>query len=341
MYRRNMYSLRRLILTGDHQQRRQVLHLFTQQWVDQAVSRFIDPVKHPREWMAETLDAATALAAPAAAAAPGGRGRRQVPSAGSTAGQQQKVSPLAALMWHINQLVNPDSAVDQMAVEFKTVVDGVAYDSTAATLQQLQAASSSNGTTSSSSSSNVRVPVNLVKVDVLTAEQLTQLAAYLMQDAPLPWPAPSFPPSFKTQLALLTHARLFDTPLVHQQQQQASGNNPNTTTSSSSGGSLQQLLPELAVAQQRPALHGPYSDKVSVLRNYLGTVVILAYEARQLGLSKLIVAAGNNAQGPGGGAASPAGLLDLDGDLYLTSYVQGVMLDWVDALWSCFLEVRD
>ena len=62
VYRRNLYSLRRLILTGDHQQRRQVLHLFAQQWVDQAVARFIDPSQPPRTWLTESLDPAMAYA---------------------------------------------------------------------------------------------------------------------------------------------------------------------------------------------------------------------------------------------------------------------------------------
>ena len=73
-----------------------------------------------------------------------------------------------------------------------------------------------------------------------------------------------------------------------------------------------------------------------MLRNYLGTALILAYESRQLGLAKLIVATANSSRGPG---SSSSGLLDLDADLYLASYCQNVMLEWVDALWSCFLEV--
>lgn len=69
-----------------------------------------------------------------------------------------------------------------------------------------------------------------------------------------------------------------------------------------------------------------------MLRNYLGTSLIHAYELRHLTLKKLLVA-----QSAAGGSS---GMLDLDADLYLTTYCRSVMLEWVDALWSCFLEVR-
>jgi hypothetical protein len=72
--------------------------------------------------------------------------------------------------------------------------------------------------------------------------------------------------------------------------------------------------------------------QVCVLRNYLGTALIHAYELRHLTLKKLLVA-----QSAAGGSS---GMLDLDADLYLTTYCRSVMLEWVDALWSCFLEVR-
>lgn len=72
--------------------------------------------------------------------------------------------------------------------------------------------------------------------------------------------------------------------------------------------------------------------QVCVLRNYLGTALIHAYELRHLTLKKLLVA-----QSAAGGSS---GMLDLDADLYLSTYSRSVMLEWVDALWSCFLEVR-
>lgn len=34
-------------------------------------------------------------------------------------------------------------------------------------------------------------------------------------------------------------------------------------------------------------------------------------------------------------------MLDLDADLYLAAYDQAVLLEWVDVLWSCFLEDMD
>jgi hypothetical protein len=71
--------------------------------------------------------------------------------------------------------------------------------------------------------------------------------------------------------------------------------------------------------------------QVCVLQNYLGTALVHAYELRHLTLKRLLVA-----QSAAGGSS---GMLDLDADLYLTTYSRSVMLEWVDALWSCFLEV--
>jgi hypothetical protein len=70
-----------------------------------------------------------------------------------------------------------------------------------------------------------------------------------------------------------------------------------------------------------------------VLRNYLGTALIHAYELRHLTLRRLLVSS------TAGAAGSSTGLLDLDAELYLQAYCRSVMLEWVDALWSCFLEV--
>lgn len=74
--------------------------------------------------------------------------------------------------------------------------------------------------------------------------------------------------------------------------------------------------------------------QVSVLRNYLGTALVHAYELRHLTLKKLLVSSSASAAG-----VSSSGMLDLDADLYMESYCRSVMLEWVDALWSCFLEV--
>jgi tetrahydromethanopterin S-methyltransferase subunit E len=74
--------------------------------------------------------------------------------------------------------------------------------------------------------------------------------------------------------------------------------------------------------------------QVQVLRNYLGTALIHAYELRHLTLRRLLVSS------TAGAAGSSSGMLDLDAELYLQAYCRSVMLEWVDALWSCFLEVR-
>lgn len=74
--------------------------------------------------------------------------------------------------------------------------------------------------------------------------------------------------------------------------------------------------------------------QVQVLRNYLGTSLIHAYELRHLTLRRLLVSSS------AGAAGSSSGMLDLDAELYLQAYCRSVMLEWVDALWSCFLEVR-
>jgi hypothetical protein len=75
------------------------------------------------------------------------------------------------------------------------------------------------------------------------------------------------------------------------------------------------------------------APQVQVLRNYLGTALIHAYELRHLTLRRLLVSS------TAGAAGSSTGLLDLDAELYLQAYCRSVMLEWVDALWSCFLEV--
>eukprot|EP00879_Flechtneria_rotunda_P017132 GHRR01017942.1.p1 GENE.GHRR01017942.1~~GHRR01017942.1.p1 ORF type:complete len:543 (+),score=236.66 GHRR01017942.1:82-1629(+) len=341
VYRRNLYSLRRLILTGDSQQRNRVMHMFIQQWVDQIVATFIDPSAGPAAWTAETLDAASALS---------GFSKPQSSSGSSSPQQQQqRVSPLGALMWHLHRLVNPPEMLNKLQIEFRTLQDGVAYDTTAQTLLQLQqqaaAASSSNGTSSREQQQPQQrvasVPVNITEVPVLTAEQLQQLAAYLTEGKPLPWPLPRFQAGLKTQLALAAHARLFGTPPAAAYSSSTSNSTSSHSSSSNPGGAggvIEPLaLPEdwsasdSVLSTQRPPVNGRHAAKVSVLRSYLGTALIHAYELRHQSLRKLLVA--TSSAGGGGG------MLDLDADLYLETYCRSVMLEWVDALWSCLLEV--
>jgi hypothetical protein len=282
VYRRNLYSLRRLILTGDSQQRNRVMHMFIQQWVDQLVASLIDPAAGPPGWTRETLSTAEALAVPAAAGMAAHQyGRAASPanssssignsSSSEAAGQQQqqqRISPLASLMWHIHQLVNPPELVNKMQVEFKTVADGVAYDTTAQTLMQLSqaAAAGSNGSSQQQQQQQrvATVPINVAEVTVLGPEQVQQLAAYLVEGAALPWPIPQFQVGFKTQLALAAHAKLFGTPA-------AAAYSSSHSSSSSSSEPLQLpehwSPPEGLLAMQRPPLKGRHAAKVRSVRH--------------------------------------------------------------------------
>lgn len=275
VYRRNLYSLRRLILTGDNQQRNWVMHMFIQQWVDQQVARFIDPQQGPAAWTRESLDAAAALAPAGAAGSLLGSSREQGGggSGGSHHQQQQggKVSPLSALIWHIHRLVNPPELVNKMQVEFRMLVDGVAYDSTAQTLLQLgQQQSGGEGQPAGAGGQQQQqqrvatVPVQVSELQVLSQEQIQQLAAYLMQGKPLPWPQPRFEVSFKTQLAFAAHARLFGTPAA------ASLGAVAASSSEQQPGQQQEplrlpeewCLPRGVLATQRPAVKGRHAAKV-------------------------------------------------------------------------------
>lgn len=273
MYRRNLYSLRRLILTGDNQQRNWVMHMFIQQWVDQQVARFIDPQQGPAAWTRESLDAAAALAPAGAAGGLLGGSREQGSGVGGGTQQQQqggKVSPLSALIWHIHRLVNPPELVNKMQVEFRTLVDGIVYDSTAQTLLQLgQQQSGGEGGPAGAGGQQQQqrvatVPVQVSELQVLSQEQIQQLAAYLMQGKPLPWPQPRFEVGFKTQLAFAAHARLFGTPAA------ASLGGAASSSSEQQPGQQQEplrlpeewCLPRGVLATQRPAVKGRHAAKV-------------------------------------------------------------------------------
>jgi len=267
VYRRNLYSLRRLILTGDNQQRNWVMHMFIQQWVDQLVARFIDPNAGPMAWTRESLDAAAALGPAAAGGSLLGSSRQQQGSSnGSQPQQGGRVSPLGALIWHIHRLVNPPEMVNKMQVEFKTLVDGVAYDSTAQTLLQLgrqQAAGDAGlGQQNQQQQRIATVPLQISELQVLTQEQTQQLASYLVQGTPLTWPQPGFEVSFKTQLAFAAHARLFETP--------AAAAYGSSSSSIQQPGQQQEplqlpeewCLPQGVLATQRPAVKGRCAAKV-------------------------------------------------------------------------------
>lgn len=272
VYRRNLYSLRRLILTGDNQQRNRVMHMFIQQWVDQLVARLIDPAAGPAAWTRETLDTTTALAAGLGSSSSSRKDSRGSSSSDGSQQEQQRISPLAALMWHIHRLVNPAELVNKMQVEFKTVADGIAYDTTAQMLMQLtQAAADSGGQQQQQQQQRTaHIPLNVSEIPVLSQEQVQQLAAYLVQGKDLPWPKPSFQVGFRTQLALAAHAKLFGTPAAaaYGSSSNSSRSRRSGSVSSSSNGSGAMsvpedwCLPEGLLAMQRPVVKGRHAAKV-------------------------------------------------------------------------------
>lgn len=69
--------------------------------------------------------------------------------------------------------------------------------------------------------------------------------------------------------------------------------------------------------------------QVALLRDYLGEAVIGAYLARRADTIAQLCDAG-----------SGLGMTKVDAEVQVASYEQQQMLTWMDALWSCFLEVR-
>lgn len=267
VYRRNLYSLRRLILTGDSQQRNRVMHMFIQQWVDQLVAALIDPAVGPAGWTRESLDTARALAANLGSISSSKdrlTGKDSSPdSSRDGSQQQQQISPLAALMWHIHRLVNPPELVNKLQVEFKTVANGVAYDSTAQMLLQLTQVAAADG--SNGQPRTAHIPLNVSEVTVLSPEQVQDLAAYLMQGKDLPWPKPGFQVGLKTQLALAAHAKLFGTPAAAVYSS-GEGNGGLGQVAGESSGAVyvaeESCLPKGVLAMQRPAVKGRHAAKV-------------------------------------------------------------------------------
>jgi hypothetical protein len=78
-----------------------------QQWVDEQVSRLVDPNASPSQWLEETLDTPDGSAPPPAQPGEGGPG---VGAGG------QRYSPLSALMSAVTRLVNPPEVVGKTQV---------------------------------------------------------------------------------------------------------------------------------------------------------------------------------------------------------------------------------
>jgi hypothetical protein len=109
------------------------------------------------------------------------------------------------------------------------------------------------------------VPLAVPEVAVLTQQQLSELAGYLLSGSALPWPRPGFQLPLKTHLALSAHARLFKTPAA------AAGAAAAAAAGGSGGGSgaaaaarevEERRRVEAAVGAQRPKLAGRNADKV-------------------------------------------------------------------------------
>ncbi len=233
------------------------------------MSRLISPAASPAQWLEESL-------APQDIPSPlGGGFAGAFDAPGGLTGQTQRYSPLSALMLTVNRLVNPPEIVGKTQVEFRQMVDGVAYDTTAQTLLQLLQGGDPSSPSSSTPNGSpgqdgaaaaappqrpASLPLSVPEIQVLTPQQLQELALFLLTGAELPWPRPAFQASLKTHLAFAGHARLFGTP--------AAGGG-GRIGGRGAGGSKRNAAEEdetakvaAAVGAQRPPLEGRNADKV-------------------------------------------------------------------------------
>ncbi|GLC77083.1 hypothetical protein PLESTF_001882400 [Pleodorina starrii] len=326
-YRRNLYTLRRLVLCGGDMQRAQIAYVLMQRYVDELVHRYLDPAQSPAQWLRESVPLESLPGAPAQEPPPGAPpGRPQQPT---------RVSPLQAVLFSLRMLVNPPGRTTKTFVDFSQVTDAAAANPTVRKMLDLfgvtkQGAGGGGGGGADGGADKPYIPVymQVEELEVLTSEQLRNLAEYIAGTAPLEWPVPparEIHGNFKLQLQLRTHRRLFGYGAVHA----PSGQPP--PSSASAAAAAEELLGRLEMSatkglMQRPPLRGPFAEKVAVLRNYLGEVLIGCYEARRLAARLTFT-------------ASPAlGFTDIDAEQQVCAFEQQTMLLWMDALWSCFLE---
>jgi hypothetical protein len=278
----------------------------------------------------------------------------------------------------VQRLANPPGVVAKTQFEFRQVTaGGAARDATAETLLALLRGGGGDGSDDSGAGSGLQagpLPLSVPEVPVLEPQQLRELADFLLTGAPLPWPRPRFSAGLKTHLAFASHAALFGAPGAAA----GNGNgSSNGSSNGSIAGDGVAAAAAAAVGAARPKVEGRSARNVAVLRDYLGAALLHAYELRRLALRKLVVSSSGSGGADGGGAfsfcvflalvfaaqpqpptqpinhsretttttirntttATTAALLDLDADLYLAAYDRAVMLEWIDVLWSCFLEV--
>ncbi|KAG2446977.1 hypothetical protein HYH02_008131 [Chlamydomonas schloesseri] len=324
-YRRNLYTLRRLVLTGGDMQRGQIAYVLIQRYVDELVGRHLDAHSPPQRWLEESVRAELL---PACQLLPG------VAPPQSTVTQQALgvvppvlVSPLQAVLHCLRVLVNPPGRTTKTFVDFSAVTTAAATDPTVRkTLELFGVAKGGEG---SGQPSSLPVYMQVEELEVLSPEQIANLAAYIAGTGPLQWPVPpqrEIAGNFKLQLQLLTHRRLFGYGGSDGADAAAVVGGGGGGPAAAAARAARMQFSRLPGLMQRPPLEGPFAEKVGVLRNYLGELLIGCYEARRLAARLTFT-------------SSPSlGFTDIDADQQVCGVEQQTMLLWMDALWSCFLE---
>ncbi|GLI70720.1 hypothetical protein VaNZ11_015744 [Volvox africanus] len=314
-YRHNLYTLRRLVLCGGDMQRTLIVYVLIQRYVDELVGRYLDPGQAPARWLRESVRLDS------------------LPGAPETQPDQLPVmvSPLQAVLICLRTLVNPLGRTTKTLVDFSEVTEAAAANPTVRKMLELFGVANPRADPRDAAADGVDtqyIPVymQVQELEVLAPEQLRNLAEYIAGTGPLEWPVPAaveIRGNFKLQLQLRTHRKLFGYGAVR-----SAGIMPSEVSAAAAAAQAAERL-QLSAAGgliQRPRLRGPFAEKVAVLRNYLGELLIGCYEARRLAARLTFT-------------ASPSlGFTDIDAEQQVCAFEQQTMLLWIDALWSCFLE---
>lgn len=201
----------------------QVLYMFMQQYVDRLVARQLDCSQGPEQWFKETLDAANVSSFSSTRDfVPGHDSGKSGASVGSDG--QVRMSPMAAVLWRLTDLVNPGQLVSGsgLSVEFlQNVPDSHTADASQGALSgQLAGGSQASPSTQTSKQSTdsdaaqsqppyPALPFSLMEVPLLTPAQMSNIAEFVFHDTSLQWPQPTFNTSLKVHMALATHRRIF------------------------------------------------------------------------------------------------------------------------------------